>query len=289
MSLTNLDANRDIAESEIISKTNFEIVSATAAQIRNIVSFVPEASSSSFFVNAQGSTTVIPLSGAFRQISNYFFSSSAAAAIPVAHDSNSTTSLCRVLQVGRTTSDDAIVSGSITATCSFGTVSNLVFIDQPENSISASVGRKGSLVEKNDTSNVVGTVFYDSATMIFHGGDGDTNFIADSTSGFTFGPGATAGKIAINNLSFQAESRIKRSLFFCRAFNKEFNFTNNPTAIQDAALGTITSSLTANPTTYITSVGLYNEEGELLAVAKVSPPAKKTFDVEQAFSIRLQY
>ena len=289
MSLTNLEPDRDIAEGEVNVVSNFEILSPTAAGARNIVSFVPFAAATDYMSNAQNVATNTPLSAAFRQITNYFFSSSAAAQVPLSNDTNSTTSLCRIIQVGRTTTDDSLVSGSVTATMSFGPTQNLVFVDQPEENVTSAIGRKGSIVEKNDPTNIVGTIFYDSGTMIFHGGESDTDFIGDPTSGFVFGTGATAGKIAINNLSFQSQTKIKRSLFFCRAFNQEFNYTNNPTSIADASLGTITGSLTSAPTTFITSIALYNDEGEMMAIAKVSPPAKKDFETEQSFSVRLQY
>ena len=137
----------------------------------------------------------------------------------------------------------------------------------------------------------MGTVFYDSGTMIFHGGDysRDTNFLIDSASGFVFGPGATAGNVAINNLSFISLNMLKRSVFFTRAFNQEFNYSNNPTAIANASLGSISSNLTGSPTTFITTVGLYNADNELLAVAKTAPPVKKDFDTEKVFAVRLQY
>ena len=291
MSINNYDLNRDVINTEVLSKTNYEITSATAAQERNINSFVMEAGSTGFLVNAKGTTTSTPLSAAFRNISNYFFSSSAANRIPVSQNNVATTGISRVITVGRTTVDDAILSGSVTGTFSFGTQANKVIIDQPEQSISGAVGRKGDLVEKSDTTNVVGTVFYDSGTMIFHGGDysRDTNFLIDSASGFVFGPGATAGNVAINNLSFISLNMLKRSVFFTRAFNQEFNYSNNPTAIANASLGSISSNLTGNPTSFITTVGLYNTDNELLAVAKTAPPVKKDFDTEKVFAVRLQY
>ena len=291
MSINNYDLGRDVINTEVLTKTNYEITSATAAQERNINSFVMEAGSTGFLVNAKGTTTSTPLSAAFRNISNYFFSSSAANRIPVAQNNVATTGISRVITVGRTTVDDAILSGSVTGTFSFGTQANKVIIDQPEQSISGAVGRKGDLVEKSDTTNVVGTVFYDSGTMIFHGGDysRDTNFLIDSASGFVFGPGATAGNVAINNLSFISLNMLKRSVFFTRAFNQEFNYSNNPTAIANASLGSISSNLTGNPTSFITTVGLYNNDNELLAVAKTAPPVKKDFDTEKVFAVRLQY
>ena len=291
MSINNYDLGRDVINTEVLTKTNYEITSATAAQERNINSFVMEATSTGFLVNAKGTTTSTPLSAAFRNISNYLFSSSAANRIPVAQNNVATTGISRVITVGRTTVDDAILSGSVTGTFSFGTQADKVIIDHPEQSISGAVGRKGDLVEKSDTTNVVGTVFYDSGTMVFHGGDysRDTNFLIDSASGFVFGPGATAGNVAINNLSFISLNMLKRSVFFTRAFNQEFNYSNNPTAIANASLGSISSNLTGSPTTFITTVGLYNADNELLAVAKTAPPVKKDFDTEKVFAVRLQY
>ena len=291
MSINNYDLSRDVINTEVLSKTNYEITSATAAQERNINSFVMEAGSTGFLVNAKGTTTSTPLSAAFRNISNYFFSSSAANRIPVAQNIIATTGISRVITIGRTTVDDSILSGSVTGTFSFGTQANKVIIDQPEQSISGAVGRKGDLVEKADTTNIVGTVFYDTGTLVFHGGDdsANTNFLIDSSSGFVFGPGATAGNVAINNLSFISLNMLKRSVFFTRAFNQEFNYSNNPTAIANASLGSISSNLTGNPTTFITTVGLYNATNELLAVAKTAPPVKKNFDTEKVFAVRLQY
>ena len=291
MSINNYDLGRDVINTEILTKTNYEITSATAAQERNINSFVMEAGSTGFLSNAKGTTTSTPLSAAFRNISNYFFSSSAANRIPVAQNIIATTGISRVITIGRTTVDDSILSGSVTGTFSFGTQADKVIIDRPEQSISGAVGRKGDLIEKADTTNVVGTVFYDTGTMVFHGGDysRDTNFLIDSSSGFVFGPGATAGNVAINNLSFISLNMLKRSVFFTRAFNQEFNYSNNPTAIANASLGSISSNLTGNPTSFITTIGLYNTNNELLAIAKTAPPVKKDFDTEKVFAVRLQY
>ena len=291
MSINNYDLGRDVINTEVLTKTNYEITSATAAQERNINSFVMEATSTGFLVNAKGTTTSTPLSAAFRNISNYFFSSSAANRIPVAQNIIATTGISRVITVGRTTVDDSILSGSVTGTFSFGTQADKIIIDRPEQSISGAVGRKGDLIEKADTTNVVGTVFYDTGTMVFHGGDysRDTNFLIDSSYGFVFGPGATAGNVAINNLSFISLNMLKRSVFFTRAFNQEFNYSNNPTAIANASLGSISSNLTGNPTSFITTIGLYNTDNELVAIAKTAPPVKKDFDTEKVFAVRLQY
>jgi len=43
-----------------------------------------------------------------------------------------------------------------------------------------------------------------------------------------------------------------------------------------------------NPVVYITTIGLYNDNGDLLAVAKV-PPTKKTFHDEVLFELQLDF
>ena len=291
MTISNYNLAQDVINTGVITKTNYEITSATAAQDRNINAFVMENTSTGFLVNAKGTTTSTPLSAAFRNISNYFFSSSAAATIPVAQNNIATTGISRVITVGRTTADDGILSGSVTGTFSFGTQANKVSIDRPQQSITGAIGRKGDLIEKADTTNIVGTVFYDSGTLIFHGGSDSrsTNFLINAGQGFQFGPGATADQVAINNLSFISLNMLKRTVFFTRAFNQQFNYTNNPTAIANASLGSISSNLTGNPTTFITTIGLYDNNNDLLAVAKTAPPVKKDFDTEKVFAVRLQY
>ena len=102
MSINTYNLSLDVINTEVLTKTNYEITSATAAQERNINSFVMEATSTGFLVNAKGTTTSTPLSAAFRNISNYFFSSSAANRIPVAQNNIATTGISRVITIGRT-------------------------------------------------------------------------------------------------------------------------------------------------------------------------------------------
>jgi len=289
MSLINLNLDRDIANDVVETKSSFEITALTGAQIRNINAFVAESTSTAFLANAQGTATTIPLSSAFRHIASYLFASTAdASTVPVTHDTTTTTSLLRAIQIGRTTMDDAVMSGSVTAVFAFGTSGNNTYIDIPEETLTAAVGRKGTLVSQGNTSNKVGTVFYETGQLLFHGGTGWPHFLVESASGITFGA-ASAGKIVCTSLSFQGINILKRSKVFCRAFNKELNYTNNPTTILNPVDGTITGSLTGEPRTFITTIGLYNNDGELLAVAKTSPPIKKTFADETTISVNLQY
>ena len=62
MAINTYNAAQDIITTDVLTKTNYEITSATAAQERNINSFVMEATSTGFLVNAKGTTTSTPLS-----------------------------------------------------------------------------------------------------------------------------------------------------------------------------------------------------------------------------------
>ncbi len=84
--------------------------------------------------------------------------------------------------------------------------------------------------------------------------------------------------------------------YFIRAKNRDFNYSNNPTYVYDGtednihARGTIRNEdFITDPKTYITSVGLYNENNELVAIAKLSRPALKSFDNELLIKCRLDF
>lgn len=287
--LSEFDVENDIALQHIENKTNFAVASFANASSYNINAYVTELSGTDMMIDANRISTTIPVSAAFRHISNYFFSSSAGTSIPISHDTNSTTGLARIIQIGRTTVDDGLISGSVTAVFSFSTTTaDQTFIDIPETSLTSSIGRKGSLVSQSNTSNTVGTVFYDTGTLVFHGGNVWPHFLCDPLSGFYIGT-ASADKVVCTSLSFKALNVYKRAIFFCRALNKQFNYTTNITALSNQTLGTITGSITANPTTYITSVGLYNDDGDMIAIAKVSPPVKKDFYTEKSVFVKLNY
>lgn len=81
--------------------------------------------------------------------------------------------------------------------------------------------------------------------------------------------------------------KVKSVNYFIRAFNNEFNYTNNPTMI--VSQSQILPAFRNKPTTYITTVGLYNPENELLAVAKLSRPLEKSADKEATIRVRLDF
>lgn len=85
-----------------------------------------------------------------------------------------------------------------------------------------------------------------------------------------------------------SEEKITSQYYFTRVKNKEFNYTTNPTFIETD--GTLSfDSMNDNPRTYITTIGLYNDNNELVAVAKMSQPLAKDFTKEALIKVKLDY
>ena len=90
---------------------------------------------------------------------------------------------------------------------------------------------------------------------------------------------------------FQARrtENVSTSHYFVRANNREFNFSNNPTFVSGSVGAFVNSSFEKDPKVYITTVGLYDDGNELIAVAKTSQPIAKSFDKEIAIKVKLDF
>lgn len=86
----------------------------------------------------------------------------------------------------------------------------------------------------------------------------------------------------------QSSETISSRFFFTRIKNSEYNYTSNPSIIDNTG-NILYTTLIDNPQTYITTVGLYNDNNELLAVAKLSKPLVKDFTKEALIRIKLDY
>ena len=82
---------------------------------------------------------------------------------------------------------------------------------------------------------------------------------------------------------------VSTSHYFVRANNREFNFSNNPSFVTGSTGQFVQPTFETNPRVYITTVGLYDDGNELLAVAKVSKPIEKSFDKEVAIKVKLDF
>ena len=92
-----------------------------------------------------------------------------------------------------------------------------------------------------------------------------------------------------SNFTLNSDETLSSDFVFVRARNNEFNYSENPSFISGSTGVVIFPSFVDNPQTYITTVGLYNDNSELLAVAKLSRPLPKDFTKELLVRVKLDF
>lgn len=90
---------------------------------------------------------------------------------------------------------------------------------------------------------------------------------------------------------FRARSAetISSTHYFVRLRNREYNYSNNPTFRDPDNNTIIQTGFKTDPRVYITTIGLYNDRNEMLAVAKLSKPLKKSYAEEILLRVRLDF
>ena len=89
--------------------------------------------------------------------------------------------------------------------------------------------------------------------------------------------------------TLNSQENLSSDFIFCRARNSEFNYSTNPSFISSSTGAILFDSFIENPTTFITTVGLYNDSQELLATAKLSRPLEKDFTKELLVRVKLDF
>jgi len=97
-----------------------------------------------------------------------------------------------------------------------------------------------------------------------------------------------SGSLSSGSFQINSEEQISSDYVFIRAINSEFNYSTNPSIISGSG-EFIYPSLVNNPQTYPTTVGLYNDNNELLAVAKLSKALPKDFTKEIYIRVKLDF
>jgi hypothetical protein len=77
------------------------------------------------------------------------------------------------------------------------------------------------------------------------------------------------------DLDFNNTTELNSTIYFARAGHNEFNYSSNPTYIDSNSQIRVKNSSLDQPVSYITTVGLYSADNELLAVAKFQNPSRK--------------
>ena len=91
------------------------------------------------------------------------------------------------------------------------------------------------------------------------------------------------------NFTANSQETISSDYIFVRARNAEFNYSENPSFISGSTGEVLFNNFINNPQTYPTTIGLYNDNNELLAVAKLSRPLLKDFTKEALVRVKLDF
>lgn len=135
----------------------------------------------------------------------------------------------------------------------------------------------------NTVSGATNQLFLSGSTL-----DSSNNTTVGLLTGSTITAISNAFRRRLYNISFNNTTELNSTIYFCRANAGDFNYSANPTYLSSSKI-VVKNSTTDEPVTYATTVGLYSADNELLAVAKMSEPIKKTPSTEFTLRVRLDY
>ena len=112
----------------------------------------------------------------------------------------------------------------------------------------------------------------------------------ESTNGYKYNQRKLFDAISLG-AEFQARNveEVSSTYYYVNVGNQEFNLSNNPTYFNAKTGELKKESFFGNPKVYITTVGLYDDNNDLIAVAKLSKPIRKHFGNEVNIQVRLDF
>jgi len=146
----------------------------------------------------------------------------------------------------------------------------------------------------------IGVIILNAGALTLSGAAGGIGLSLDKLNYSTNPVTASLYTSSINNnnlftaisgaASFQLNSQenISSNYVFCRVASQEYNYSSNPTFVSGSGQ-LLFPTMVYNPQTYITTIGLYNNNSQLLAVAKLSRPLVKDFTKEALVRVKLDW
>ena len=167
-------------------------------------------------------------------------------------------------------------------------------------------GEYGLLYRDATKGDIVGHIYYQAGIAVltasfFSGAFADPNSVPAGAfrkavparnfvlTGSTITSAANAFRFNVHNIEFNNTTELNSTIYFCRAHTQDYNYSSNPTYLNASKIRVKNDNPKQQPVSYITTVGLYSADNELLAVAKLSEPLKKTPSNEITLRVRLDY
>lgn len=146
----------------------------------------------------------------------------------------------------------------------------------------------------------VGLIYYQAGIMVLTASvfGGEAQFLQSGSTDQTVSEALTGSSVQkfsdnirsrIKSIDFNNTVELNSQIYFCRIDSKDFNYSSNPTYLSSSQIRVKNGDATNEPISYITTVGLYNNSNELMAVAKLSEPLKKTPQNSMILRVRLDY
>ena len=106
---------------------------------------------------------------------------------------------------------------------------------------------------------------------------------AGADNAFKFYRSLQSGSVTLRTVN-----ELNQTIYYCRAHHDLFNWSSNPTYIQSGSITKdVLSVMTGDPVTYVTTVGLLNQQDQVMAVAKINQPQKKNHSKEIVFAVTI--
>jgi|TARA_R100000664_G_C2756990_1_gene145025 hypothetical protein len=132
------------------------------------------------------------------------------------------------------------------------------------------------------------SIFADVSAGEFNKLAGASYSVEESMISASISGSCSAFRHRLQNISFNNTTEINSKIYFCRVNHNDFNYSANPTYVENSKVR-VKNVAGDQPISYITTVGLYNAAGEMLAVAKLSEPLRKDPNNDLTIRVRLDY
>lgn len=151
-------------------------------------------------------------------------------------------------------------------------------------------------LKKTGDDRLYGLIYYQAGIVVLSSAsfgsaviDTSANNITDAMTDSSIDIVSDGVRNRIKTMSFNNTTELNSTIYFCRAAHNEFNYSSNPTYLSGSKIVVKNDDITRPVRSYMTTVGLYSADNELLAVAKLSEPLKKTSENEVTLRVRLDY